>query len=53
MERDGLSRSEAEVHFSEVKQEVTALVADGFYDYAEYVFEHDLGLELDYIIYMI
>lgn len=53
MERDGLTRSEAEQHIAECREEINALVADGFYEDAEWVMEHELGLEMDYIFDLI
>lgn len=50
MKRDGMSRPEAEAYVADVMSEVVSLASDGFYEDAEWVFEHDLGLEPDYLI---
>ena len=49
MDRDGLSRSEAVSLVEDCRSEMNELIALGMYEDAEYVMEHELGLELDYV----
>lgn len=48
MKRDGLSRLNAENFYEETMEEIRLCVEDGDIEDAEYIFTHDIGLEMDY-----
>lgn len=49
MERDGVTRDEAERMVDEVREEILEAVYDGDYSEAEEIMLSELGLEMDYI----
>ena len=49
MERDGVTRDEAERMVNEVREEILEAVYDGDYSEAEEIMLSELGLEMDYI----
>lgn len=49
MERDGVTRDEAERMVNEVREEILEAVYDGDYSEAEDIMLSELGLEMDYI----
>lgn len=49
MERDGMSRVEAESYYKDVVSEVSYLLEGGDYDAVEDYFQYELGLEMDYL----
>ena len=49
MDRDDMTKQEAEKHLAYVRQMIEDAVADGDYDLAEQLVASELGLEMDYI----
>lgn len=49
MERDGLTKREAELHVSEVKELIMDAIMFADYDEVETIMLSELGLEMDYI----
>ena len=49
MERDKMTKEEAEKHFSYVKDMINEAVAFGDYDAVEDIMYSEFGLEMDYI----
>lgn len=49
MNRDGVTRDEAERMVNEVREEILEAVYDGDYNEAEDIMLSELGLEMDYI----
>lgn len=49
MDRDDMTREEAEHHLEEVREMINEAVADGQYEEAEDIVYSELGLEMDYI----
>ena len=50
MERDNMTREEAEHLLNQVRDEMNDAIAEGDYDLAEDIMYSDLGLEMDYIM---
>lgn len=50
MERDSMTREEAEHLLNQVRDEMNDAIAEGDYDLAEDIMYSDLGLEMDYIM---
>ncbi len=48
MERDGLTKREAELHVNEVKEMIMDAVMFADYEEVEMIMLHELGLEMDY-----
>jgi len=49
MERDGLTKREAELHVNEVKEMIMDAVMFADYEEVEMIMLSELGLEMDYI----
>lgn len=49
MQRDGMSREEAEEMVNNAKRELNAMIEEGEYDEVEDMLLCDFGLEMDYI----
>lgn len=49
MDRDDMTKQEAEKHLAYVRQMIEDAVADGDYDLVEQLVASELGLEMDYI----
>lgn len=50
IERDNMTREEAEHLLNQVRDEMNDAIAEGDYDLAEDIMYSDLGLEMDYIM---
>lgn len=50
MKRNGMTKAEAELVFTQTKQAVENAVASGNYDKVEDIMYSELGLEMDYIL---
>lgn len=50
MERDDMSLSEAKEFLQDIMDEIHELVEIGDYEGAEWVWENEVGLEVDYLI---
>ena len=48
IERDGMTREEAEAIYTDVMEEVCWYITNNMFDYAEQAFESGFCLELDY-----
>lgn len=53
MDRDDLTEQEAIETIAECKEMMEEEIADGNYEEAEAIFQSELGLELDYILYVL
>ena len=49
MERDGMTKQEAEKHLNDVREMINDAAACGDYDDVEDIMYSELGLEMDYI----
>lgn len=50
MERDDMSLSEAKEFLQDCLDEIHCLIEQGDYEGAEWVWEHEVGLEVDYLM---